>query len=332
MRDEINGKVQEMWLSKLNFWQKLLRLVTFGLVFGKPPRYEMVTVNEPGPDTVSVGNGPERSVYQRIVFDKPVVGAWRGMFTAVDRFLGRRDVQLAFRLSLIPMFIYLIYWAWTIFTGGTVSVGTTHVLTGFSSHAELLSVSRLTDVPAVFLFISAVVFLFGGRFKLVEKSKAGFSEGLWQILPVLSVVLGSFVVSSAYYFELRYYNPAYANDAAAVNSIFVYIPLVIGAICGFASMSWGEHFKIKTIISFMHQALVVLGCAVPIGFGEGWLTALLVAAYWFAASAIGFAVLCALGVIRNGCGLANVGKWFIRGLASVSKWLIADDMAKKSDE
>jgi hypothetical protein len=60
------------------------------------------------------------------------------------------------RLPLVLTFIYLVYWGWVVLSGGAVS--TVAFYTPLHGPEQpLFTVSRLIDVPAVYLFFAIIV-------------------------------------------------------------------------------------------------------------------------------------------------------------------------------
>jgi len=291
--------------------QGLLWLITFQWLRRAQPEH-LVPADGPGPDTETVGAGPHRAMFFRRIREKAPE-----RFARVRKFLGRTDIQLACRLSIIPMAIYLVYWGWVMYTGQTVTVSSLNILVQFDAEL-IMTVSRLSDVLGVFLFIAAVTLLLSSAVRLGIKI-GGVKADPWVPSSVFFALLAGLLA----------YAPSDAHGLLGASHVISYGAFGVagyGLVCGvMAAACWGKILSRKTLLLGLIQPLVMLAVIAPIGFGDGWLVALSAAVYWSAVSIVLYTMTILLAMLFfamvTGKGAWGVGQFFW----SIGKWFIAVD-------
>jgi len=122
---------------------------------------ELILANSPGPDTVAIGHGPQRTAFYTRALPKR---------TWLDRLLENRRVQLTCRLAVLPMFYYLCDFGYTVLSGQTAPETRLYLLDLY--YQPLFTVTALLNVPSVLAIAAIICFTpWGSWLKMMELQK-----------------------------------------------------------------------------------------------------------------------------------------------------------------
>jgi hypothetical protein len=203
----------------------------------------------------------------------------------------------------------------------------------------LFTVSRLTDVPAVYLFIAIIVALVSRYLVLLRRLDEelcndntyceGFYASIWWFFSALTAfILAVLAYKVATEFQLR------LGQLQAYAGLYT-LGTCCGMLWGLVGMFWSKLFLLKLRLAYLTNAVIMFVAIMPIGFVDGWLLALFAASVASFASAVGLLIV------------ASVGRLFIWVIVSifrkqfywrtclcipilVGRWLIAADITRKN--
>ena len=315
MSNETESVVRDAWVRQLNRWQRFLHIITFGMAFGSPSSHRLVRVDEPGPDTIAMGDGPERTVHYRVEFEarqSALRGSLSRVRESISEFWNRRDVQVTFRVAImLALILSAIHTALFIWGGGVP-----HSTLRYGDVA--LTLSRSWDVLALL----PLTVIFSVAIRVIGKTNdevCSESEGYYAFTFISSIIYG--IVGLVCLPMISYASDGVGAVSVAISS--AYISVVLGLLAGLVTRlaypgSWTPIALTLAVFSLISAiAMLTLGIGSGLAFG---LVATVGTILAYAIGVVGAYVL--TSIVISPARL--VGRFF----CSVAHWLAATDKAE----